>query len=480
MAEQNGIDPGATGPAAPVQIVVSGGTVVTLDAQRRVLPDGAVAVAGGRIRAVGPRHEVLAHHWPARVIDATGGIVLPGLVDAHLHNTQQLARGLADDVDLITWVYDRILPYEACLTDEDTRVSTQLTVAEAIRTGTTCVGDPGGYRVDEVARVYAETGLRGVVAWAGMDRWSGDRAVPDALPGKLDTAATLAEMERVVRTWDGQAGGRIRGAYGLRTEPNASAELLRGAADLADRDGSFVHVHVAVHERQVEWMLARTGRRSVEHLDELGVLRENWLLAHVAAIDDAEVERIAARDAKVTHQPIASGHGAYGAVSRGRIPELLAAGVTVGLGCDANAAGNSLDMFRALHVAATAHKEARVDAGVLSPYRALEMATRDGARALGWDDEIGSLEVGRAADLIVVDGRGTDVVPLADFNLVPNLVYGADGRDVRTTVVAGEVLMEDGRLLTLDVDQLVEDVQRCAHDLYRRLPYRLRSAWPIR
>lgn len=463
----------------PVEIVVSGGTVVTMDDRRRIVEDGAVAVRDGRIRAVGTRSEVLAAFRPERTVDAAGGAVLPGLVDAHLHNAQQLSRGLADDVDLITWVYDRILPYEACLTDEDTRVSALLTVAEAIRTGTTCVGDPGGYRVDEVGQVYAETGLRGVVGWAGMDQWPGDRAVPDDLPGKLGTEATLAEMERVVRTWDGQGGGRIRGAYGLRTEPNTSRELLLRTADLADRDGSLVHIHLAVHQRQVDWMVAQTGLRSVEYLADLGVLRENWLLAHVAAISDAEVALIAERDAKVTHQPIASGHGAYGAVARGRIPELLDAGVTVGLGCDANSAGNSLDMFRALHVAAIAHKEARVDAGLLSPYRALEMATLDGARALGWDDEIGSLEVGKAADLIVVDTRGTDMVPVADFNLVPSLVYSADGRDVRTTMVAGEVLMEDRRLLTVDVDQLVDDAQRLAHDLYRRLPYRLRPAWPL-
>lgn len=226
-------------------------------------------------------------------------------------------------------------------------------------------------------------------------------------------------------------------------------------------------------------MVAQTGLRSVEYLANLGVLRENWLLAHVAAITDDEVELIAAHDAKVTHQPIASGHGACGAVSHGKIPELLGAGVTVGLGCDANSAGNSLDMFRALHVAAIAHKEARVDASLVSPYRALEMATIDGARALAWEDEIGSLEVGKAADLIVVDTHGTDMVPVADFNLVPSLVYSADGRDVRTTMVAGEVLMEDRRLLTLDVDQLVEDVQRLAHDLYGRLPYRVRPAWPV-
>ena len=461
-----------------VDILIQGGRVLTVGPERLMYADGAVAIDGGRIVDLGETPRVTSAVRGAKTIDARGKLVLPGLVDVHLHNTQQLSRGLADDVDLIAWVYDRILPYEACLDDEGTYLSAMLTAVSAIRTGTTCTCDPGGYLMDNVARAYQETGLRGVISWAGMDQWPGDRPVPDSLPGKLTTAGTLEAMELVVRSWNGQAGGRLRACYGLRTEPNVSAELFRETKRLADRDGTFIHMHTAVSQSQVDWMRQHTGYTSIEYLEHLGVLDENWLLAHVAAVSDREVELLAERSVKVAHQPGASLHGAYGVVSRGRIPEMLDAGITVGLGCDANSADNSLDMFRAMYLAATVHKEARVDATLVSPERALELATIEGARAIGWDDEIGSLEIGKRADVIVVDASGANWVPLHDFSVVPTLVYSGDGCDVATTIVDGRVLMENRRLLTVDEPALLERVQAAAENLVRRLPYQLVPRWP--
>ncbi len=460
-----------------VDILIHGGRVLTMAPDRHTIADGAIAIADGRIVDVGETDRVASAVHAVKAIDARGRLVLPGLVDVHLHNTQQLSRGLADDVDLITWVYDRILPYEACLNDEDTYLSTMLTAIAAIRTGTTCTCDPGGYLVDNVARAYEEVGLRGVVSWAGMDQWPGDRPVPDALPGKLTTAETLEAMERVVRTWDGQANGRLRACYGLRTEPNVSPELFRETKRLADRDHTFIHMHTAVSQSQVDWMRAHTGYTSIEYLEHLGVLDGNWLLAHVAAVSGHEVDLLAKRGAKIAHQPGASLHGAYGVVSRGRIPEMLEAGITVGLGCDANSADNSLDMFRAMFLAATVHKEVRGDATLVSPERALELATIDGARAIGWDDEIGSLEVGKRADVIVVDMGGANWVPVHDFSIVPTLVYSGEGSDVLTTIVDGQVLMEGRRLLTVDERALLDRAQAAAEAIVDRLPYRLSPRW---
>lgn len=461
-----------------VDLLVHNGTVITVDPLRRILVGGAVAVRDRRIVAVLSSAELPDRIEARRRIDARGGLILPGLVDVHLHHSQQLSRGLADDVDLVTWVYDRILPYEAVMDAEDTRISALLSCIEMIRTGTTCASDPGGYHVDAVGDAVEASGLRAVIAWAGMDRWPDDRPVPDTLPGKRSTQATIDVLEHTARTWHGAAQDRIRVAYGLRTEPNVSDELFLATKRLADRDGTFIHIHIAVSDRQVHWMRQRTGRSSIGHLDALGVLDANWLLAHVAAIDDADVEAIARADARIAHQPGASTHGCYGAIAHGRIPELLAAGVTVGLGCDANSANNSLDMFRAINLAATLHKEARLDPGLVPPELALEMATIDAARAIHWDDAIGSLEVGKAADMVVVDTSGPNWVPLHDFSLVPTLVYSGQGTDVRTTIVDGEVLMEDGRLTTIDVDAVLAEAQARAERIVARLPYRLRPAWP--
>lgn len=462
-----------------VDLLIHNGTVLTLDRHRRILHDGAVAVRDRRIVAVTSGPDAAAGFDAQRSIDAAGGLIIPGLIDVHLHHSQQLSRGLGDDVDLVSWVYDRILPYEAAMDEADTEISALLSCIEMIRTGTTCASDPGGYHVDAVGRAVEASGMRAVLAWAGMDRWPSDRPVPAALPGKLSTQQTLDALTRTAATWHHAADDRIRVAYGLRTEPNVSDDLFRATKELADRDRTFIHIHIAGTDRQVRWMRERTGHSSIGHLDALEVLDSNWLLAHVAAIDARDVELIARADARIAHQPGASTHGCYGAISHGHIPELMASGVTVGLGCDANSANNSLDMFRAINLAATLHKEVRLDPGLVPPERALEMATVDAARAIHWEDTIGSLEVGKAADIVVVDTTGPNWVPLHDFSLVPTLAYSGQGTDVRTTIVDGQVLMEDRRITTIDVDAVLAEAQGRAERLLARLPYRLQPAWPV-
>lgn len=463
-----------------VDIIIDHALLLTMDPQRTMFQDGCLIIDKGRIVDVGDSTKVRPGYQSDKVIDARGNLVMPGFVDAHLHNAQQLSRGLADDVDLITWVYERIIPYEACLTDEDVYLSAMLSCIEMIRTGTTCASDPGGYQVDNIGRAYEETGMRGIVSWAGMDQWTDDRPLPDELPGKKGTAETLAEMERVVSTWHGAASGRIRAAYGLRTEPNVSEELFKKTKQLADRDGVFIHMHTAVNQRQVDWMKKRTGYTSIEYLNHLGVLEGgNWLLAHMAAVTDAEIELLAKHDVKIAHQPGASVHGTYGAISRGKIPEMMKAGLTIGMGCDANSANNSLDMMRTMYLAATLHKEARLDPNLVPPERALEMATIEGARSIMWDDEIGSLERGKKADVIIIDIKQANWVPTHDFSIVPNLVYAGDGRDVTTTIIDGKIVMEDHTLTTVDVDDILERAQYAAQRLLTRLPYRLQPRWPL-
>jgi 5-methylthioadenosine/S-adenosylhomocysteine deaminase len=330
------------------RIFIKNGTVITMDPRRRIIADGAVAIENDRIVDIG-KAEALKDFQADTVFDASGRIVMPGLIDAHCHNVQMLARGLGDDVDLIAWCYDRIFPYETLLTDEATYLSALLCSVEMIRTGTTCVCDPGGYRMDNVGRALTETGMRGIIAWAGMDQWSEDRALPDKMPGKLSTEETLRVEEKLVKDWNGREGGRIRACYGLRVEPNVSDNLYRGINQLAKRDGVMVEMHAAVNKDQVEWVKKRTGHTVIEHMNSLGILGDHWYLIHMAVLTDEELKMLKDNDCRVIHVPGATLHGAYGSATVGKFPELIDMGVTVGLGCDSSAANNSIDMFRAMY-----------------------------------------------------------------------------------------------------------------------------------
>lgn len=463
----------------PCDLKIEHGITITMDPRRRILRDGAVAITGDRIVAVDTA-EALARYQGARILDATGRIVMPGLVSAHCHNVQTLARGLGDDVPVELWTYGRIYPYESLLTEEDAYWSTLLNCAEMIRTGTTCHADPGGYAMDGVGRALTECGMRGIFAWAGMDDFPPGFEPPPDFPGRRSTEETLRINEALVKRWHRTANDRVRVSYGLRIEPNVSDELFQGVKAYADRDGTIVQFHCLLLGL-AEAVQRRTGMSTVQWMAGLGVLGPNWLLVHMAAASDSDVVICKTYDVKIAHNPGASMHSTYGAASKGRFPEMLERGITVGLGCDSTAANNSLDMFRAMYQAATLHKEVRLQPDLVLPEKALEMATIDGARALGWEDAVGSLEPGKKADVIIVDTRRTNWVPLHDFSIVPTLVYSGEGADVETTIIDGRIVMEDRRLTTIDVGKVLAEAQRIAERIVRQLPYQatLRPRWPV-
>jgi 5-methylthioadenosine/S-adenosylhomocysteine deaminase len=463
-----------------VSIRIEHGTVITMDKQRRIIRDGAVVIDGTRIVAVDKTVE-LAGRPVDKVVDARGKIVLPGLVDTHVHNEQTLARGLGDDIGINVFTFERIWPYEALLSEDAAYCSALLSCVEMIRTGTTCCADTGGYNPASVARAVRETGFRAVIAWPAMDVAPEGFAPPPGFKGLSGIDDALRQMEEVVHRWNGHADGRIRTAYSLRTAVNISEALFRETKKLADRDGTFIQIHLCTHPARVEATRKRHGTTVVDLLHRMGALGPNWLFIHAPYVSEREVHLLKDADAKVSHPVGASLHGTYGSVSRGKFPEMFALGVTVGLGCDSTAANNSLDMFRAMNLAATVHKEARMIPDLVSPEQALEMATIDAARALGMDDQIGSLEAGKLADVIVVAASGTNWIPMHDFSIVPNLVYSGDGRDVETVIINGAVVMEDREVKTMDVSTIASRAQRAAEEIVERLPYRsqLKARWKL-
>lgn len=467
---------------AKVDIRIDNALVITMNISRDIINDCSVVVNDGKIIAIGKTKDIADNYSAEKLINAMGMIVLPGFIDAHVHNTQMLARGFGDDIDLIPWCFDYIYPYEAALTDEDTYLSTLLCAMEMIRTGTTCVVDPGGYRMDYVAHALRDVGMRGMVSWAGMDTWSPERHLPDNLPGKLDTKATLKEEERLVSTWHNAANGLIRASYGLRVESNVSDDLYREITRLAQRDGLLIQMHAAVTKSQVEFVKKKTGQTTIRYLNSLNVLGPEWFLSHVSFVDDDEVKIIADSGVRVCHNPGSSMHGGYGACALGKIPEMIEVGIVMGIGTDASCANNSLDMFRAMWQVATVHKEVRQRADVVPPEKALELATIEGAKAICWDNEIGSLEVGKKADLIIVNSHGSNWVPIHDFSIVPNLVYSGCGNDVETVIINGNLVMENRHFTTIDQGAVLNDAQAAAERILNSIPNGklLKPRWQIK
>ena len=451
-----------------------------MDKSRRIIRDGAVVIDGTRIVDVGKSGQVNPRSVD-KVIDARGKIVMPGLVDTHVHNEQTLARGLGDDIGINIFTFERIWPYEAVLSEDAAYSSALLSCVEMIRTGTTCCADTGGYNPGAVARAIRETGFRAVIAWPAMDVAPPGFSPPPGFKGLATVDEALRRMEEVVHRWNGHADGRVRTAYSLRTAVNISETLFRETKKLADRDGTFIQIHLCTHPTRVEATRKRHGTTVVDLLHRIDALGPNWLFIHAPYISNEEVQLIKDADAKVSHPVGASLHGTYGSVSRGKFPELFALGVTVGLGCDSTAANNSLDMFRAMNLAATVHKEVRMVPDLVSPEQALEMATIDAARALGMDDQIGSLEPGKLADVIVVSVSGTNWIPMHDFSIVPNLVYSGDGGDVETVIINGALVMESREIKTVDVSDVAARAQRAAEEIVERLPYRsqLKPMWKV-
>lgn len=459
------------------ELLVIGGTLVTLDGQRRIIRDGAVMARDGRIVDVGKAAE-LEHRYPAAErLSAAGHIVLPGFVDAHHHATQGLAKGIADDCTFWQWCYERIFPYDAALTEEDVYWSAMHVGLELVRTGVTCFADPGGPHPEAVALAVAEVGLRSVISLHTWDRSPADRPLPESVRS-AGVAGASAATRRLMDDWHGKSDGRIRVSCAVRTLTNASPELLRAMIDLARERDTIVQVHTAVNDDHNRWVKEETGLTPVDYLASLGVLCDRWLFAHCARISDEEVGLVARHGAKVAHCPGSSFHSAYGSVAHGKIPQLIAAGATVALGCDAVASNNRIDMFQEMYLVAGGQKDTHRIGTVFPAEQALEMATLRGAEAILAGDELGSLEPGKRADLILVDARSPSMVPLHEFSLVPNLIYCASRNDVATVVIDGRIVMQDRKFPRLDEARIRDKTQEHGARLMARLKLPVASRWP--
>jgi len=412
---------------------------------------GYVEVTGGVITHLGPEPTEAA----AATTAAAGRIVIPGLVNTHCHTSQQLGRGLGDDVDLLTWLHDRIWPYELALTESDAELSALVCAIEQIRNGVTLIADPGGRHVDGMARGLTAAGIRALLGRSAMD--SGDGRPPG---DRESTDEVLAAQDELVGRWHGK--DRMRFSYTLRTIFNCSDELITETVDRARRLGSVAQMHVAEIPEENEHCRATRGTTTVRHLDRLGVLGPDLLAVHAVWLDDEEIALLAERGAPVSHNAASN----LKILGTPRIADMLDAGVLVGLGTDGAPSNNRMSIIDEMWLAAIVQKGLRRDPTVLPAEAVLRMATADGARALGLADVAGTLEVGTPADLVVIDPLTANFATAADP--VSALVTALKTENVESVLCDGEWLLLDRRITRVDETAVLTEAADRAAAVRRR------------
>jgi cytosine/adenosine deaminase-related metal-dependent hydrolase len=442
-----------------IDLLIAGGVVLPMTGPDELIWHGAVGVEGGRIVAVGPDDELRRQFDPRRTIDAREQLVMPGLINTHMHLFGAFARGLVNDLSFTPWIQKKFYVTSRGLNPDNYFLGTQFTSVEMLKTGTTAFLDCGTYQGLEEAAVRGveASGIRAVLARAMAD-------VDDDLASYLSRSDTrtkenLERAEEFITRFNGAADGRIKAWPCPIQVTSSSDELCVGSMELAERYDVGVVTHSNVDREDIEAHDLRFGTRPIERFETLGILNQRFVATHMAWLSERETELVKRRRAAAIHCPSASMKGAYGAISRGSFPELIAGGATVGLGSDGPAAACFLDMFREVHLAATAHKEARLDWTLISPYQALELATIGSAKAMLLQDEIGSLEPGKRADIILLDLMRPEMVPWHEDNLLANLVYSATGSIVHTVIIDGGVVVRAGEVQTVDEPAVLRAMQ---------------------
>ena len=434
------------------------------------VPDGAVAIEDSRIVAAGPTAELTARFQTDELIDASHCAVLPGLIDAHMHTTLSIMRGVAQDVS--HWMQKALAPYARHITPESSAAATRLNVVEALKAGTTTHGDYGS-PYPGWGEFFAESGARACLTpifnalpAGGMAGWK----VGDVYPFDLDKGRRAMETAvAFARDWNGAADGRITTMLGVHGPDMMPVEMLLESKEIGQRKGLMLHVHTAQGDRETEQIVKRYGKRPIPFLEEIGYLDDQLLAVHLTDATNPEAELVARSGARMV---VCSGSIGIidGIVPPSRV--FRQAGGLVALGSDQACGNNCNNIFNEMKLTALFNKIKYRAPTAMPAWEVLRMATIEGARAIDLDDKIGSLEAGKEADIILVDLTATNLSPvLLDpiRNIVPNLVYAGSGHEVKTSIIAGKIVMRDFRVLTIDEEAVRIEAQTQADLLDRRV-----------
>src|SRR6266571_4590346 len=436
-----------------VDLIVSGGTIVTMDDARRTIDNGAIAIAHGRIVAVGQRAEIERKYSARETVDASGRIVVPGLINGHTHVPMTLFRGLADDLDLQEWLTKYIFPAEAKnVTEEFVRAGTRLGLAEMLRGGTTTYCDMY-YFEDAIAEETSKAGMRAVL---------GETVIDFPVADNKTNAEAMTYVESFVKKWQGNA--LIVPAIAPHAPYTVSEEHLKAVRAFSDRTGAPIVTHISETKREVDDSIKAKGASPIDYLNRMGFLNNRVIAAHVVWPTEEELGLLKKLGVGIVHNPQSNMKLASGVAP---VPEMLKEDLPVGLGTDGAASNNDLNLWEEIDTAALLHKLIARDPKVVSAQEAFEMATIRGARALHLEKEIGSLEKGKRADLVVVDLDDLNQTPY--YNIYSDLVYATKAADVRSVIVEGRVIMRDRRLLTLNEETIKVDARRYRERIVKSL-----------
>jgi 5-methylthioadenosine/S-adenosylhomocysteine deaminase len=427
----------------PVDLLVLGGTIVTMDQTRRVIPDGGIAVAGGRIVAIGPRGDIEREYTSRQRVNAAGKVITPGLINGHTHVPMVLFRGLADDLDLQEWLTKYIFPAEAKnVTEEFVRVGARLGLAEMIRGGTTTYCDMY-YFEDAIADETAKAGVRGVL---------GETIIDFPVADNKTNEEGMAYVEKYVSRWKGHE--LIIPAIAPHAPYTVSEQHLRAVRAFSDRTGAPIVTHISETKKEVDDSVKAKGASPVAYLEQIGFLNERVIAAHVVWPQGTDTAILQRRGVGVVHNPQSNMKLAAGVAP---VPKMMADNLLVGLGTDGAASNNDLNMWEEMDTVAKLHKVFSGDPKVISAQQAFELATIRGAHALHLEKEIGSLEKGKRADLLVINRDTLNQIPI--YNVYSDLVYATKASDVESVIINGRIVMRDRRLLTLNETTVKNDAR---------------------
>jgi 5-methylthioadenosine/S-adenosylhomocysteine deaminase len=433
------------------RLLIKDAMIITLDDANRIF-EGSVAIDQGRIVAVEPSATASFNITFDDVINGRGRALLPGFIQTHIHLCQTLFRGAADDLELIDWLKQRVWPMEAAHTPESLYASARLGIAELIKGGTTCALTMETVNhTDSVFRAVEESGFRATVGKCMMDQGNG---VPDAL--SEETEDSISKSLDLLNRWNGKAEGRIRYCFAPRFAVSCTRELLERVAKLSRELGVMVHTHASENRDEIAMVESETGKRNIEYLRDVGLTAPHVVLAHCVHLDDAEMEILRSTGAHIAHCPSSNLKLASGIA---RVAEMLDRGVSVSLGADGAPCNNRLDMFTEMRTAALLQKVLH-GSRALPALTALRMATIHGARALGLADQIGGVEVGKRADLQLIDLNRLHTTPRPDP--ISTIVYAAEASDVEAVIIDGRVVMLERRLLTFNEEEVITQAREQA------------------
>lgn len=449
------------------QILLKNGYIVSMNGAGQVFDGGSVLVENDKIIAVGIVDERLVKP-DAEVIELDGKYVLPGFVNTHVHTSQQISRGVGDDVDFKTWLHERMWPFESNMTEEDSYISTLMCCLELIKSGVTSFAEPGGQFVSGMCRAVAEAGIRGKLAKSVMDCGDG---LPEIWHKTADEE--LETQLEDFKKFHNTADGRVQIWFGLRTIFNNTDDIIVRTKALADKYGVGVHMHVAEAKSEIEYTKEIYGEPTVTHLNRLGVLDKNLLAVHTVWLTNEEVALFKEHDVKVSHNPAS----AMRVLGFAKIPRMLNEGICVSIGTDGASSSNRMDMVDEMWLTSLIHKGWRLDSTVVPSQDILKMATINGARALLDDKIYGSIEVGKKADLIIINPFGPSMMPVNDK--IAALVTAMHSSNIESSMCDGRWIMRDRKVLTLDEEMIVKAACEHADAIYKRAGIVLPDRFPV-